>query len=272
MIKRTLYFGNPTYLSIANRQLVIKLKINDTENAAIPVEDIGFVLLDHAQITVTHEVIRTLLANNAVIVSCNDSHMPAGMMLPIDGHHLTAKNFTAQVECSTPLKKQLWQQTVIAKITNQAGVLARLGKQNNRLLVLAKNVQSGDNENCEGQAAAYYWRTLFQDFIRDADGLPPNNLLNYGYAILRSIIARALVSSGLNPTLGIHHHNQYNHYCLADDIMEPYRPYVDYLVYNIDIAFGSKTSPLMVGVSHTTASLVACYLGLKRKIVYPDLE
>lgn len=295
MIKRTIYFGNPAYLHVLNKQLVIDLKQETASSASIPIEDIGIVMLDHPQITITHEVIKSLLSNNAIVVSCNESHMPLGMMHPIDGHHLASKNFRAQVECSLPLKKQLWQQTIIAKIANQAAVLDRLGKQSNRLHVLVKNVLSGDSENCEGQAAAYYWRTLFQDFTRDPEGDPPNNLLNYGYAILRAIIARALVSSGLNTILGIHHHNQYNAYCLADDIMEPYRPYVDYLVYNlckdnnlaryldketkakilsiatIDIKFGKTTSPLMVGVSHTTSSLVSCFLGHKRKIEYPIL-
>lgn len=164
--------------------------------------------------------------------------------------------------------------------------------------VWANDVRSGDPENLEARAAVYYWRNIFADypdFVRDREGIPPNNLLNYGYAILRAVIARSLVGSGLLPTLGIHHHNRYNAYCLADDIMEPYRPYVDQLVIDIinhnddvsvitkelkmqllgipmlDVVVNSKRSPLMIATQQTTASLAKCFAGEARHISFPEM-
>jgi len=296
MIKRTLYFGNPAYLSVKHRQLVVKLGEGE-EPRTIPCEDVGMVILDHPQITLSYEVMRLMMEYGAVLISCDKSHLPDGYMLPISGHHLSTKHLAAQVDSSVPLVKQLWQQTVEAKIRNQAAVLDRYGYPAQRLLVCAKNVSSGDSTNQEGQAAAYYWPTLFgEGFTRAQEGDPPNGLLNYGYAILRGLVARALVSSGLHPSIGIHHHNQYNAYCLADDIMEPYRPYVDILAYEIwmednlasfltkdmkakllgiatvDIRIGRGTSPLMVGLSQTTASFCQCLMGKKRKIEYPSMD
>lgn len=295
MIKKSLYFGNPCYLSIKLKQLVVHLKETD-EQRSLPIEDIGLVILDHPQITISHEVVRSLSASNAIVVSCDESHMPATYMQPHSGNTLMTKVFNAQVASSLPLRKQLWQQTVQAKIHNQAEVLKKLGKNAKRLEVLERNVQSGDSENAEGQAAVYYWPALFgKDFYRDSEGEPPNNLLNYGYAILRSIVARSLVGSGLHLSLGIFHSNQYNAHCLADDIMEPYRPFVDLLAYEIwqnnelasfldkdtktrllsigtvDVKMGNGHSPLMVGMVQTTASLAECFLGRKRKIKYPTL-
>ena len=200
-----------------------------------------------------------------------------------------------QLEASVPLKKQLWQQTVSQKIANQAAVLIGRKIEARNMLVWAKSVKSGDPENIEGRAAAYYWRNLFDKeihFIRDRDGVPPNPLLNYGYAILRAVVARSLVSSGMLPTLGIHHHNRYNAYCLADDIMEPYRPYVDELVLDlideghngildkeakvkllsvpvVDVDIAGRRRPLMIAVSETTSSLYRCFSGESRKIIFP---
>ncbi len=296
MIKTTLYFGNPAYLYLKDNQLVIKTKDNDIENkASRPIEDIGVVLLDHSQITISHNAIKSLQDNKVVIISCDDTHMPHSMMLPMEGHTEQSKRYNIQLECSVPLKKNLWQQTIIAKINNQKLVLQKLNKPHKRLEVLARRVQSGDPENVEGQAAAYYWRTYLDGFVRDRYGEPPNNLLNYGYAILRALVARALVSSGLLLTIGIHHRNKYNAYCLADDIMEPFRPFVDLIVHNmydkeemesfltieskkrllklpeIDVLYGKYTSPLMVGLSQTSASLFKCFSGDKRRIVYPKI-
>ena len=244
MIKRTLCFSNPAYLSLKNAQMVIKLPEVEKADVAelikaeavrtIPIEDIGVVVLDNRQITITQGLAESLLENNCAIITCDSTHLPVGLMLPLCGNTTQSERFRAQIDASLPLKKQLWQQTVQCKIRNQAAVL-----QNTRnaivknMLVWAGEVKSGDSDNLEGRAAAYYWRNLFPDilgFTRDREGVPPNNLLNYGYAILRAVVARALVGSGLLPTLGIHHHNRYNAYCLADDIMEPYRPYVDALV------------------------------------------
>ncbi len=309
MIKRTLCFSNPAYLSLKNAQLVIKLPEVEKADVAelikaeavrtIPIEDIGVVVLDNRQITITQGLAEALLENNCAIITCDSVHLPVGLMLPLCGNTTQSERFRAQIDASLPLKKQLWQQTVQCKIRNQAAVL-----QNTRnaivknMLVWAGDVKSGDSDNLEGRAAAYYWRNLFPDilgFTRDREGVPPNNLLNYGYAILRAVVARALVGSGLLPTLGIHHHNRYNAYCLADDIMEPYRPYVDALVCRLvvdghlteeltvelkrellqiptlDVVINGKRSPLMVAVSMTTASLQKCYAGEIRKIVYPSI-
>ena len=301
MIKRTLHFGNPAYLSLANAQLVINLPHlrdfgEEKARQSVAIEDIGVVILEHKQITITHACIAALLENNVAIVTCNNTHHPTGLMLPLEGNNLQSKNYRFQIDASLPLKKQLWQQTIQAKISNQAAVLKQRGIPMDNMLHWVKSVKSGDPDNYEGRAAAYYWKNVFPmkvEFFRGREGNPPNNLLNYGYAILRAIVARGLVSSGLLPTLGIHHHNQYNAYCLADDIMEPYRPFVDLIVLDIvdkgenflelstpiksklmriasdDILVENQTSPLMVGLQRTTASLVKCYEGSLRKVSYP---
>lgn len=248
MIKRTLYFGNPAYLSMRNAQLVLHLpevqknkdfpeSFKRDAQTTIPIEDIGIVILDNKQITITHGLIEALLANNVAVITCDSARMPVGLLLPLSGNTLQSERFQAQIDSTVPLRKQLWQQTIQAKITNQAHVLdtCRTAVVKN-MQVWAADVKSGDSENLEARAAAYYWKNMFpqiSNFVRGREGLPPNNLLNYGYAILRAVVARSLVGSGLLPTLGIHHHNRYNAYCLADDIMEPYRPFVDKLVLEI---------------------------------------
>ena len=310
MIKKTLYFGNPAYLSLRNEQLVIKLPgVEKNETLPIgfkksmevtkPIEDIGVVVLDNKQITITSGVLEALLENNCSVITCDSRSMPVGLMLPLCGNTTQNERFRNQLEASLPLKKQLWQQTVKAKIYNQARVLEECrGDKMKCMFIWADEVKSGDSENMEARAAAFYWKNIFDtidNFSRNRDGCYPNNLLNYGYAILRAVVARALVISGMLPTMGIHHHNRYNAYCLADDIMEPYRPYVDELVYNIvvnsrecdreltkeikkqllsiptlDVVIGGKRSPLMIAVSQTTASLYKCFSGELRKINYPE--
>lgn len=311
MLKRTLYFGNPAYLSLSNRQLVIRLpevEKNATvspqfkkEHAATrPIEDIGVVIIDHKQITITAALLSALLDNNCAVVTCNEQSLPTGLMLPLNGNTTQSERFKHQIEASAPLKKQLWQQTVKRKITNQAAVLAQCTDcETGCMKTWAAGVKSGDTGNLEARAAAYYWKSLFGEidgFVRYREGIPPNNLLNYGYAILRAIVARALVASGLLPTFGIHHRNRYNAYCLADDIMEPYRPYVDKLVFDmfhkyapsgdiedltkemkaellsittIDVKMGGKTHPLMVAADLTASSLYKCFAGELRHIAYP---
>ena len=255
MIKRTLYFGNPAYLSLRNAQLVIHLPeangMDDrTGHNTIPVEDIGVVLLDHKQITITHGLMEALLANNAAVITCDSSRMPVGLLLPLEGNTVQSERFQAQIDASAPLRKQLWQQTIQAKITNQAYVLnKKRGVVVKNMLAWVEDVKSGDSDNLEGRAAAYYWANMFpmiDNFRRGREGEAPNNLLNYGYAILRAVVARSLVGSGLLPTLGIHHHNRYNAYCLADDIMEPYRPFVDKLVVEIfDDLYNQQTHQIV---------------------------
>lgn len=300
MIKRTLYFGNPAYLSIKDKQLQIKL-LETEEIRTIPVEDIGVVVLDHWQISITQKVFESLLSNNVALITCNASHMPQGLLLNLDGNTVQTERFRHQLNASEPLKKRLWQQTIELKILNQAKVLEERGVAVQNMKLWAKEVKTGDGDNHEARAAAYYWSQIFPSlygFTRGRYDDAPNSLLNYGYAILRAVVARALVSSGLLPTLGIHHRNKYNAYCLADDIMEPYRPFVDKLVCKIvdnneinedfeltkeikavlltipvlDIKINGQRSPLMVGVSQTTASLYKCFEGSLRKIIYPELE
>lgn len=297
MIKRTLYFGNPAYLKTSNEQLVIEM--HDTgETKTAPIEDIGLLILDHQQITITQGLMAKLLANNVALITCDNTHHPVGLFLNLQGNTLQSQKFKAQIDASVPLKKQLWQQTITAKIENQANLLQQQREDAKFLFELAKNVKSGDSENMEAQAAVYYWKTVFPKFLafkRDREGPPPNNLLNYGYAILRATVARALIGSGLLPTLGIFHRNQYNAYCLADDIMEPYRPFVDKIVCDIirmngkflelgpsmkkqllgvpamDVVLDDQKSPLLNAVQRTTASLVKCFEGKSRKILYPEL-
>lgn len=310
MIKRTLCFSNPAYLSLTNSQLVIKMpevekadlpeSFKESTVRTIPIEDIGVVVLDNRQITITQGAIEAMLENNCAIITCDGSHLPVGLMLPLCGNTTQSERFREQIDASLPLKKQLWQQTVQCKIHNQAAVLKQTrGAVVKNMLAWENDVRSGDADNLEGRAAAYYWKNMFPDvadFTRDRDGVAPNNLLNYGYAILRAVVARSLVASGLLPTLGIHHHNKYNAYCLADDIMEPYRPYIDLLVTGVTAKFGypeelttelkrelliipvldvviaGQRSPLMTAVAQTTASLYKCFSGDARKIVYPVIE
>lgn len=297
MIKRTLYFGNPAYLKINNDQLVIEMK-DSGETKTAPIEDLGLLILDHQQITITQALIAKLLDANVALITCDHTHHPTGLLFNLEGNSLQSMKIQAQVEATQPLKKQLWQQTITAKIRNQAIVLKNQKQEDKFLLNLASEVKSGDSDNCEATAAAHYWKRIFPEFLefkRERYGLPPNNLLNYGYAILRAIVARSLTGSGLLPTLGIHHRNQYNAYCLADDIMEPYRPYVDRLVCGIvrkngkflemtsgmkkellslpalDVKLNGQKSPLMNAVQRTTASLAKCYEGKARKIIYPEM-
>lgn len=311
MIKKTLYFGNPAYLSLRNGQLVIKLPEivnNDTlpqsfkqQNVVSrPIEDIGVIVIDNKQITITSGLMSALLENNCAVITCDSHSMPIGLHLPLNCNTTQSERFRYQIEASLPLRKQLWQQTIQQKILNQAAILKSCtGAEVKCMHVWANDVRSGDSENMEGRAAAYYWKDLFchiDGFTRDRNGISPNCILNYGYAILRAIIARSLVGSGLLPTLGIHHHNRYNAYCLADDIMEPYRPYIDRIVYSmvkkygdnitltkeikselltiptIDVNIGAKNSPLMIAASQTTASLYKCFSGEQRRIIYPKIE
>ena len=312
MIKKTLFFGNPTYLCLRQRQLVIQLpeiEKNDTVpesfkrefERTIPIEDIGVVVLDNRRITITTGAISALLQNNVAVVTCNEKGMPEGLLMPLEGNTLQQERFHDQIEASLPLRKQLWAQTVRQKILNQEYVLrTHTGNVETKCMrIWANEIRSGDPDNMEARAAAYYWKNLFHDlpdFLRGREGDPPNNLLNYGYAILRAVIARNLVASGLLPTFGIHHHNRYNAYCLADDIMEPYRPYVDKLVLQIrrehgnateltrdlkaqllqipalDVVVEGKRSPLMIAAGTTTASLARCFQGETRQISYPMMQ
>lgn len=300
MIKRTLCIETPCHLKCSNQQLIVSYAhvkgLEDRADKTVPIEDIGMLVLEHQQITLSHYLLDKLVANNTAVITCNETHHPSGLLMPLESNTLQSERFKAQIEATEPLKKQLWQQTVKAKIQNQSKVLKKYNIQNNYLVNAAQNVKSGDADNDEAKAAAYYWSHLFPpawQFFRKREGPPPNNLLNYGYAILRATIARAVAGAGLLPTLGIFHRNRYNAYCLADDIMEPFRPFIDRIVVElycgmnidtfldkeskmkllsvatVDALFGKVKSPLMVGMSRTTASLFECFEGSKKNIVYP---
>jgi CRISPR-associated protein Cas1 len=295
MIKRTLFFGNPAYLSTKNEQLVVSYPDKEHETKTIAIEDIGVIVLENQQITITNGLLEKLTNNNVALINCDQYHLPIGLLMPLSGNSEQTERFRNQINASVPLKKNLWQQTISSKIMNQAGLLKEKGIPCRKMKIWAKEVTSGDALNHESRAAVFYWPNLIplENFTRGQKGIPPNNLLNYGYAILRAITARAIVSSGMLPTLGIFHRNKYNAYCLADDIMEPYRPYVDWIVCHImetedscneltieikkqllsiaamDVFIDGKNSPLMVAMSRTTHSLQACFAGTERKILYP---
>jgi len=294
MLKRTIHFSNPAHLSIAHMQLVVELKGDVKERHTLPVEDLGVVVLEHPNISITTQLLEALLAAHVAVVTCSKTYLPNGLLLPLDGNSEQTERMQVQINASAPLKKQLWQQTIKAKIYNQALLLSFLGMDNKRLLNLRDKVVSGDTANCEAQAAAYYWNALYgRYFVRQRGQNSPNAQLNYGYAILRAIIARAITASGMLPTLGIHHKNKYNAYCLADDIMEPYRPYVDWIVLNmsdlndqdegltreqkiellklpqVDVMISELKRPLFHAVSNTTASLYKCFNGEIRRLAYP---
>lgn len=298
MIKRTLFFGNPAYLSTRNQQLIVNFPEKEKEETTIPIEDLGYVILENPQITITNGLLMKLVQNKTAVITCDKQHLPCSFLQPLVGHSEQTERYRYQLNASLPLKKNLWQQTVIAKIENQADHFLHRSKNAIRLKRYAKEVKSGDLGNQEALAAAFYFQNLFDldGFSRNQKGVPPNNLLNYGYAILRAVTARALVSSGLLPSVGIFHHNKYNAYCLADDIMEPYRPFVDLMVYDIvesgcqmedlnkniksdllliptiDVIIDGKLSPLMNAMSRTTSSLYECFEGSRRKILYPEFK
>lgn len=296
MIKRTLFFSRPAYLSTKHEQLRVQFSDESRKEVTVPIEDIGFVVLESPQITLTTGLLAKLMDHKAGVVTCNKQHLPTGFLQPLAGHTAQSERLRAQLDCSLPLQKNLWTQTVVAKISNQMHHLTSRGKPALKLKRWAREVRSNDTSNREAVAAAYYFQHLFdiEGFSRNQKGIPPNNLLNYGYAILRAVAARAIVSSGMLPALGIFHHNKYNPYCLADDVMEPYRPYVDALVCDIvqetaeydplttelkaallavpamDVVIDGKKSPLMNAMSRTTNSLYACFEGTGRKIIYPE--
>ena len=299
MIKRTLCFSSGAYLSLKDKQLVIELPEDVTKTKkTVPIEDIGVVVLDNPQITITQGAMVSLLENNVAIITCDQRHHPLGLHLCLDGNDIQSERYREQIQATEALKKNLWQQTIIAKIQNQANVLKEFGIDTKKMVFWAREVKSGDSENHEARAAAYYWQNLLEQdnaFKRERFGEYPNNFFNYSYSILRAIAARSLVASGLLPTLGIFHKNRYNAYCLADDIMEPYRPYADRVVLEtikkypeiqemtkeiksslltlpvVDVKMKNATRPLQIAMGETTASLYQCFSGERRLIKYPIL-
>lgn len=295
MLKRALFFSTPFCLSLRNGQMIIHTKEAPEQQRSVPIEDIGVVVLEHQQTTITLPLLNALSDSNVAVVFCGDDRMPNAMLMNLDSNRTQGESYRAQVEASEPLKKGLWKQIVEAKIRNQAALLRKLDKDGDKLKPYYMNVKSGDADNREGIAAKIYWAELFgRDFVRAREGAEPNNLLNYGYTILRAAVARSLMGSGLLPAFGIFHRNRYNAFPLADDLMEPYRPYVDELVYGlhaqgrsqltkevkgellrilfVDTRFDKIQRPLDVGLTFTTASLAKCFAGTHKKMLYPLLE
>lgn len=296
MLKRTLFFSNPYHLSTRDKQLLVSDKETKELVSSVPIEDIGYLLIEHPQISVGAALMQRLAEHNVAVIFCDEKHHPCSMLLHLDTHHIQGERFRHQIEASEPLRKQLWAQTVKAKIINQARVIEITGGDSAFLRSLAGKVASGDTSNMEGQAARVYWQLLFgPNFKRDRFGMPPNPSLNYGYTVIRAAVARAIAGAGLLPVYGIHHHNKYNSYALADDIMEPYRPFVDLQVWNqkkesveyhnitkerkteflnllsSDTILNGERSPMMVAMQTTCTSLAKCFESISKKLVFPDV-
>lgn len=297
MLKMTLFFGSPGHLSVKNNQLCYEPRDpgDGPPLRTFPMEDIGSILVESMQMTLTSFCINALAEHNVALLFCGSTHMPSAQTLPFSGNTLTGKNTRAQLDSTSALKNRLWKQTVQAKIMNQAGCLASLGIEDKSLVSLAGATKAGDPGNNEAVAARRYFKLLGLDeaFLREREGAPPNHALNYGYAILRAACARALTGSGLLCCIGIHHTNQYNAFALADDIMEPYRPFVDEMVFSErdffsvselgreqkarllqvlvrDVRFKEEKRPLSNVLSFTSASLVRCFLREENSLLFPE--
>ena len=292
MIKQTLMFTNPVSLSLKDNQLVITFKDNK-DTVTRPIEDIGFVIIENPQVSISVPLINELADNNVSVMFCDKKQMPRTMLMTLEGNTTQQESYKYQIEASAPTKKNVWKQLVESKIKNQALLLNSLGKNGDALKPYYLNVKSGDTDNREGAAAREYWSQIFDEgFRREREGVPPNNLLNYGYTILRAAVARALVGSGLYPAFGVFHRNRYNAFPLADDVMEPYRPFVDEIVYHLyydgavtelnndskgkllrvlfaDVKMGKVTRPLENALSLTTASLLKVFKGDTDKLSLP---
>jgi CRISPR-associated protein Cas1 len=303
MIKRIVEISQAkTYLCVRYGQLV--LKRNGEQVSSIPCEDIGVLLVDHQGVTYTHSVFTELLDGGAAVVLCGGNHHPAGMLLPIESNSVQTERFREQIEVKEPVKKRLWKQIVKAKIKHQAKLAGKESDVYKALMVLRDRVRSGDPDNIEAQASRKFWRAYLQDidsanlrmhFRRRINGAPPNNMLNYGYTVMRAAVARALCSAGLLPSLGIHHRNRYNAFCLADDLLEPFRGFVEARVRDIylesgpvdeleqttkakllevlyqEVNIGGFKGPLMVGLHRTMASLQRCFAGEQKYIDLPEI-
>ena len=291
MIKQTLFFSTPVCLSLKNNQIVITWRDSE-DKVTRPIEDLGCVVLENQMISITLPLLNELVKNNVAVILCDNKMMPTAMLQSLDANSTQAESLKYQLGVSESMKKQAWKQVIEAKIKNQASILEKACKKGSILKSFYMNVKSGDSDNREGLAAKTYWSNLFgSNFKREREGCPPNSQLNYGYSILRAATARALLGSGLLPNLGIFHKSRYNAFPLADDIMEPYRPYVDDIVSQLskngvqelnkdskasilrvlscDVKIGQVTRPLQIALTITTASLVRYYAGENKKISLP---
>lgn len=295
MLRKTIEFSTPgTRLSVAHRQLVVERP--EQEKATLPIEDLGVVIVDDRRASYTQSVFVELLSAGATVMVTGPDHLPAGMMLPLDAHHVQTERHRAQVEASEPVRKQIWKALIAAKLNQQGLVLERFAGGDGGLRAMARRVRSGDPDNLEAQGAQRYWPILFgKEFRRNRDAPDLNVLLNYGYAVIRAATARAVVAAGLIPSLGVFHKNRSNPFCLADDLFEPYRPLVDWRVrliadelgsgaelanrevkasllslFNETVLVGGRRSPLLLALHASAASLCRALTGEDRKLVLPE--
>ncbi len=294
MLRKTIEISTPgTRLSVAHRQL--RIERPEEKTATVPIEDIGVLMIDDRRASYTQAVLVELIGSGATVIVCDDKHLPSGMMLPLGGHHVATERHLAQVGASAPTRKQIWRELVAAKLAQQGHALDSFGQTPNGLSEMAKRVRSGDPDNLEAQGAQRYWPMLFgKDFRRDRDAEGINALLNYGYAVVRAAAARAVVASGLIPTLGVFHKNRSNPFCLADDLMEPYRPFVDWRVktmivdlervpglderptraailtlFSETVVVDGRRAPLLLAIEASAASLARTLTGEDKALAMP---
>lgn len=295
MLKRTIVITEAYHLSLKNAQMVVSAREMPEMTRTVPIEDLGFLVIESQMATATIPLLNALVDNGVAVVLCDSKGMPHAFLENMDGHNMQGEILSLQVGVSEPLKKQLWKQIVECKIQNQENLLNKIHGNGDALKSYRMNVKSGDSDNREGAAAHAYFPLLFgDDFVRDRNLCGINALLNYGYTVLRAATTRALVSSGLTPALGLFHHNRSNAFPLADDMMEPFRPFVDEIVYALceegkmtlnketkgaligvlycDTEYPKVTRPLQVGLSLTMASLAKCYRGEQKKLSLPELK
>jgi CRISPR-associated protein Cas1 len=294
MISRALLFTSAVRLSLKNGQLIIEFKDASKPRQQVPIEDVGYVIIEDRDSIITMSAISALSENNVAVAFCDSTHMPKSLLLNLDSHSTQTERFRAQLDATVPLKKNIWQQLIVGKIRNQSLLLNKLGFDGDSLKPLYMNVKSGDPDNKEGSAARMYWRELFgKTFVRDRDAAGVNGLLNYGYITLRAATARALMGAGVLPLIGVFHRNRYNSYPLADDVMEPFRPFIDETVYNLvkdgrcditketksaliktlyaDTKYSKVMRPLEIGLSMTCASLARCFAKEQKELELPML-
>lgn len=279
------------HLSMDRGFLVVSEK--GDEVGRVPLDDIAAVVVNAHGVTHSSNLLAALAKRNVPFVLCGDNHTPIGMLWPVEGNFEQAGRMDAQIKARRPLRKRLWQQTVKAKLRNQAAVLEALGSPTVPITALIEKVRSGDPENVEAQAARRYWSLAFgEDFRRDRTGDGVNALLNYGYAVLRSATARAVIAAGMHPSIGLHHSNTQNAMRLVDDLMEPFRPFVDLRVVGLrersrtavdsgtkkaladlmyaDFPTAAGLTPLMACLQKTAVSLAQAFAGEREDIEFPS--
>lgn len=292
MIARVVEISSPARLSYKHKQLCIERE--GEKPSTVPVEDLGVLILDNEQIVLTHAILTACAEANVAVIVCDNKHIPASLLAPFEGNTLHAKTLRQQIAVPEPKRKRIWQTIVQAKISEQSELLKELRGKDEGIGKLIPFVRSGDPDNIEARAAVNYWRGLFgDDFFRVRGGEGINAMLNYGYAVVRAAVARAIVGAGLHPALGIHHKNQYNAFALADDAMEPLRPLVDEIVFRYvqengeperlepaikrallqvlasNVHYDNRKYPIITALGLYAANFRKCLLGRTRKLVCP---